>query len=134
MSPARPVLLTLVSAALLFGRAAAQAPSELQRGIRDRTQAVAKADAATWDRLTAEDFTVVLPNGTFLTKAERLAQFKTQPPMGRTPPQREQLKHYGETYIRRFLSDTGWVIEVWAKDSGKWQVVAVQVTPVAQAK
>jgi hypothetical protein len=132
MSRTRPLLLTLVFSGLLASLAAAQASAELQQAIRDRSQAVIKADSATWDRLTADDFTVVLPNGTFLTRAERLAQFKTQPPMARTPPRREQLKHYGETYIRRFLSDPGWVIEVWAKESGKWQVVAVQVTPAAK--
>jgi hypothetical protein len=42
-------------------------------------------------------------------------------------------QHYGETYVRRFLGNNGWVLEVWTKDnSGKWQVSAVQVTPAAK--
>jgi hypothetical protein len=100
--------------------------------MRLRGQAVAQADAATWDRLTAEDFTVVLPDGKLLTKAERLAQLKTQKPARRSPPQQEQIKHYSETFVRRFLSDNGWVLEVWTKQGGKWRVSAVQVTPVAE--
>jgi 23S rRNA A1618 N6-methylase RlmF len=132
MSPARSVLLAVVSVGSLSTMAAAQAPAELQEAIRQRTEAVAKSDTAIWNRLTAEDFTVVLPNGAFLNKAERLEQFKTQPPMGRGNPERVQLKHYGETYVRRFLSRMGWVLEVWTKEAGTWQVVAVQVTPVAK--
>ena len=56
----------------------------------------------------------------------------SQKPVRRSPPQQEQIKHYGETYARRFLGDNGWVLEVWTKDSGKWRVSAVQVTPAAK--
>jgi hypothetical protein len=110
----------------------AQVPTELQESMRARGQAVGQADAATWDRLTADDFTVVLADGTMLTKPHRLAQLKTQKPVRRSPPQQEQIKHYGETYVRRFLGDNGWVLEVWTKDAGKWRVAAVQVTPAAK--
>lgn len=111
----------------------AQAPADLQDAMRQRTQAVAGADAAVWDRLTADDFTVVLPNGVMLTKAQRLALLKKEKPRGPAAPQREQIKHYGETYVRRFLGDRGWVLEVWTKDdAGKWRVSAVQVTTAAK--
>jgi hypothetical protein len=124
--------LALVLSCLIPSLASAQAPPELKEAMRLRSQAVAQADAATWDRLTADDFTVVLQDGTMLTKAQRLAQFKTQAPSRRSPPQQEQIKHYGETYVRRFLGDNGWVLELWTKDSGKWRVAAVQVTPAAK--
>jgi hypothetical protein len=75
---------------------------------------------------------VVRQDGTMLTKVQRLAQLKTEKPVRRSPPQQEQIKHYGETYVRRFLGDTGWVLEVWTKDSGRWRVSAVQVTPAAE--
>jgi hypothetical protein len=42
---------------------------------------------------------------------------------------------YGETYVRRFSGNNGWVMEVWTKDKGgKWRVSAVQVTPAAKNK
>lgn len=125
-------LLPLGLSCLIPSLSAAQAPAELREAMRVRSQAVAQADAPTWDRFTAEDFTVVLPNGTMLNKSERLAQMKTQKPMGRNPPQQEQIKHYGETFVRRFLGDNGWVLEVWTKDGGKWRVSAVQVTSAAK--
>ncbi len=124
--------LALVLSSLIPNLTSAQAPPELREAMRLRAQAVAQADAATWDRFTAEDFTVVLPNGTLMNKADRLAQLKTQKPMRRSPPQQEQVKHYGETFVRRFLGDNGWILEVWAKEGGKWRVVAVQVTPAAK--
>jgi hypothetical protein len=125
-------LLALVLSCLIPNLTSAQTPLELQDAMRVRGQAVAQADAATWDRLTAHDFTVVLADGTMLTKAQRLAQFKTQTPVRRSPPQQEQIKHYGETYVHRFLGDNGWVLELWTKDSGKWRVAAVQVTAAAK--
>ena len=125
--------LSLALASFCPTLALAQAPAELQDAMRQRSQAVASADAATWDRLTADDFTVVLPNGTMLTKEQRLALLKKEKPRRQTAPRQEQIKHYGETYVRRFLGDRGWVLEVWTKDdAGKWRVSAVQVTTAAK--
>src|SRR5687768_13189166 len=72
--------LTFLVVCLLPGAGIAQAPSDLQEAMRQRTDAVVNADAATWERLTADDFTVVLANGTFLTKGQRLALLKTEKP------------------------------------------------------
>jgi len=112
---------------------AAQVPADLREAMRARDEAVVKADAATWDRLTADDFTVVLADGTLLTKAERLAQFKTQQAMTPAPAQHEQVRHYGDVFIRRALRqvrDAGaaWVLDIWVKDAKGWRVAAVQVT------
>ena len=111
----------------------AQAPADLEEAMRLRGQAVVNADAATWDKYTADDFTVVLADGKMMNKSERIALMKTQKPTRRSAPQQVQVKHYDETYVRRFLGDNGWVLEVWTKDnSGKWRVSAVQVTPAAK--
>jgi hypothetical protein len=109
--------------------AAAQTPADLEEAMRLRGQAVVNADGATWDKYTAEDFTVVLNDGKMMNKSERLAQMKSQKPTPRSPPEQVQVKHYEETYVRRFMGDNGWVMEVWTKDkNGKWRVSAVQVT------
>jgi hypothetical protein len=125
--------LSLALGTLSPNLAIGQAPAELQDAMRQRSQAVVSADAATWDRLTADDFTVVLANGTMLTKEQRLALLKKEKPRRQAAIQQEQIKHYGDTYVRRFLGDRGWVLEVWTKDdAGKWRVSAVQVTPAAK--
>src|SRR5687768_1812754 len=125
--------LTFLVVCLLPSIGIAQAPSDLQEAMRQRTDAVVNADAATWERLTADDFTVVLANGTFLTKGQRLALLKTEKHRPRAALQQEQIKHYRETFVRRFLGSRGWVLEVWTKgDDGTWRVAAVQVTPAAK--
>jgi hypothetical protein len=111
----------------------AQAPADLEEAMRLRSQAVVNADAATWEKYTTDDFTVVLADGKMMNKSERIALMKTQKPTRRSAPQQVQVKQYDETYVRRFLGDNGWVLEVWTKDnSGKWRVSAVQVTPAAK--
>jgi hypothetical protein len=115
---------------------AAQAPPELREAMRARDLAVAKADAATWDRLTTEDFTVVTPDGTLLTKAERLAQLKQQKPDSLRPVLQEVVKRYGDTAVRRLRRPAAagetWIMDVWVKDARGWRVAAVQVTSVAK--
>ena len=123
-----PSLWVLPIALMFPAIVAGQAPTELGDAMRARDRAVALADAATWDRLTADDFTVVQENGILMTKSERLAELKTQKPTTDTPAQREQIKRYGDVYVRRFLSGDVWVLEVWAKDARRWRNVAVQVT------
>jgi hypothetical protein len=125
--------LAFVISCLVPSTLAAQVPPELREAMRARDEAIAKADAAAFDRLTADDFTVVLADGTLLTKAERLAQFKTQQATTPAPAQQEQIKHYGDVFVRRALRqvpNTGaaWVLDIWVKDAKGWRVAAVQVT------
>jgi hypothetical protein len=110
------------------GRAVAQVPADLQKTMEERDQAVAKADAAVWDRLTADDFTLVDETGSFMNKAQRLAQLKTQKPTPAAAPQRIQIKRYGDVYMRRFLSGDIWVLDIWVRQPSGWRVAAVQVT------
>jgi hypothetical protein len=134
MSSAHMLRLAFILSCLVPTVMTAQVPAELREAMRARDEAVAKADAATWDRLTTDDFTVVLPDGSLLTKAERLAQFKTQKSTTPAPPEQEQIKHYGDVFVRRALrqASTGdtWVLDIWVKDPKVWRVAAVQVTSV----
>ena len=71
----RTIVLGAVALALTAQvHAAQEVPADLKEAIRLRAQAVAKKDAAAWDRLTTADFTTVLEDGRLQTKAERLTQ------------------------------------------------------------
>lgn len=107
--------------------AAAQAPPELREAMRARLEAVWKKDAVTWDRLTADEFTVVVPEGWLQTKAERLAALKTEKPQAAHALQHEQILAYGDTVLHRFVDVDEWVLEVWVRQKGLWRVVATQV-------
>lgn len=106
----------------------AQVPADLQKTMDERDTSVAKIDVATWDRLTADDFTLVDDTGAFMNKAQRLAQFKTQKPTPFVAPQRVQVKKYGDAYVRRFLSGNLWVLDIWVHQPAGWRVAAVQTT------
>ena len=67
----------------------AQVPADLRAAARARNLAVAKADVATWDKLTTDSFTVVFPSGP-LTKAQRLAEIKLGKPTENPPLQNER--------------------------------------------
>jgi len=132
MSSAMMLRLAFTVSCLVPTAMAAQVPAELRETMHTRDEAVAKADSATWDRLTTEDFTAVLADGTLLTKSQRLAQFKTLKAMTPVPGQ-EQIQHYGDVFVRRQLrqvrdTGAGWVLEIWVKDTKGWRVAAVQVT------
>jgi hypothetical protein len=106
---------------------APQLPQELREAMRARLEAVWNKDAATWTRLTAAEFTVVVPEGKLITKSDRLAALKKEKPQRVHAVQREQIQAYGETVVRRFVDGDEWVLEIWVRQSGAWRVVAAQV-------
>ncbi len=122
-------LSTLLIALLLAGgRLFAQTPADLRKAMQERDQAVNKADAVTWDRLTADEFTLVDETGTFMTKAQRLAQLKTQKPSAAGQIEKEQITGKGDVYVRRFLIGGQWWLDIWVRTPAGWRVTAVQGT------
>jgi uncharacterized protein DUF4440 len=121
------VLLAVLSSALA-APSGPQIPAELREAMRTRLEAVCEVDAATWDRLTADEFTVVVPEGKLLTKSERLAALKTEKPRPVPTPQHERIQRYGDTVIRRFLDGSEWILEIWVQQGGTWRVVAADVS------
>lgn len=108
---------------------AAQVPADLREAMLARDKAAAQRDVATWDRLTADEFIVVLPDGVRRTKADRLAHLKRQKPGVWTPPEHELVRVYGDVAVQHFLSAGDWALVVWVKGATGWQVVAAQDTP-----
>ena len=129
MSHSKLLPFAFVLATATPGPVLAQVPADLRDAMRTRDQAVAAADATTWDRLTTEDFTVVLGDGVLMKKPERLAHLKTQKPTTWVPPQQEQISQYGDVAIQRFRSGDIWALVVWVKDAKGWRVAAAQDTP-----
>jgi Domain of unknown function (DUF4440) len=97
--------------------------------MKTRDQAAASKDVATWDRLTHEDFTVVLEDGVLRTKAERLAHLRTQHPRPWIAPTQESVTVRSHMAVQRFRSADTWDIVVWVKDAKGWRVIAAQDTP-----
>ena len=124
--------LVAVLAFILPAAVVAQVPADLQAAMRARDSAVARADAATWDRLTAAGFTVVQENGVLMSKAERLSEMRQQTPSTRGAQQHVDIQHHQDVYVRRFLAGGVWVLDIWVKEPAGWRVIAVQVTTAKQ--
>jgi uncharacterized protein DUF4440 len=123
----RSIGLAVVLLSALTASSAAQIPPELHEAMQARLEAVWKKDAAAWSRVTADEFTVVVPEGKLMTKADRLAALKTEKPQPVHAVRRDQIRAYGEAVVRRFLDGDEWVLEVWVRRNGAWRVVAAQV-------
>lgn len=127
---------TVLAAGLVLTASVASAqqiPADLQEAIRARDEAVAKKDAATWDRLTTPDFTLVDEDGRMMKKTERLTQLKGGKPEAPSKLLQQVFSRYGETVVRRAQApDNTWFIDVWVKDVQGWRVAAVQVTRIAK--
>jgi len=110
----------------------AEATPELRQAINERLEAVWKKDADAWARLTADEFTLVVPEGTLMNKSERIAALKVEPAEPRHEVKKETTHMYGDTAVHRFVDGTEWVLEVWHRENGIWRVVAAQVNLVSR--
>jgi len=124
---------TFLTTVCLFISAAvpgSQASPPLREAMQARLEAVWKKDAVNWSRLTADGFTVVVPEGTMQTKTDRLASLKNEKPEPVHTVTREQVQQYGDAAVHRFMDGSEWVLEVWIRQNGTWRVVAAQVNLV----
>ena len=96
--------------------------------MQARDTAFYVVDSAVWERYTAPTFTTVQQDGSFMTRAERLATLRAQTPKPYVPRSREQNERRGDLVVARFSSGGLWVLEVWTRETGTWMVLMSQVT------
>lgn len=125
---ARWRLLAIVPILLSASAANAQVPDDLRAAMQARDRAFYAVNAAAWEKYTAPTFTTVQQDGSFLTRAERLANLKTQPVRPYVPRSREVNERRGDVVAARFFSGGLWVVEVWTRETGSWTVLMSQVT------
>jgi outer membrane lipoprotein-sorting protein len=117
----------LIILTTLIAQSQTEATPELQQAMQERLEAVWKKDAETWASLTADEFTLVIPEGTLMDKKERLAALKSEKPEPSHAVRNEHVHMYEDTAVHRFVDGSEWILEVWHRDNGKWRVVAAQV-------
>ncbi len=128
MSIARILLLVLAASLFPTSLAGAQVPADLRIAMEARDRAFYAADPTQWERYTAPTFTTVQQDGSFMTRAERLANLRAQAPQPYVPRSREQDEQRGDLVVARFFSSGLWVLEVWTRETGTWMVLMSQVT------
>lgn len=125
---ARRILLTLAAVVAVASPARAQVPADLRAAMEARDKAFYAVDATQWEKYTAAAFTTVQQDGSFMTRAERLANLRTQKPRPYVARSREQNEQRGDVVIARFFSGGLWVVEAWIREAGAWTVLMSQVT------
>ena len=127
--PISRISMLLIAASLTaVASAVAQVPDDLRAAMAARDRAFYSVDQAQWESYTAPAFTTVQQDGSFMTRAERLANLRTQTPRPYVPRSREQNERRGDVVIARFFSGGLWVLEVWTRETGTWMVLTSQVT------
>ena len=147
------VALTIVAAASALAQSESKAaPSkrsvegqliELERQL---SEALVKEDAAVLDHLWSNDLVFTFPNGKVSNKAQRLAGQKpaAQPSQSESRTSNDEVKVflYGNTAVvtvrstwsgkanNQAYSSQFQATHVWAKQQGRWQLVAAHVSPV----
>ena len=121
---------TLLFTVLAVTQAQTRVPPDLRKAMDQRIAAVAQADVATWDRLTANNFVLIQPDGTTRTKAERLVQLRAAQPGPATVVTHEHVLMLGNTAVQRYQTPGTWVLTIWTMNRGTWQVTLAQASPV----
>jgi ketosteroid isomerase-like protein len=124
---------------------AAEVPKALKGRIHEYSEALTKHDLAALDKIWAEGYTFTNGRGQFLTKKERMENIKTgATQFDSISREEEEIRVFGDTavvtgrivlkalYSGKESSGPYRFINVWAKLKGHWQIVANQITPVAQ--
>jgi hypothetical protein len=124
----RVLLLSMAAFLAAEGSARAQVPEDLRAAMEARDRAFYSVDPPQWEKHTASTFTTVQQDGSFMTRAERLRNLRTQTPRPYVPRSREQNERRGDVVIARFFSGGLWVLEVWTRETGSWSVLTSQVT------
>jgi hypothetical protein len=128
MAVARVPALALATLLTAAASAGAQIPTDLRTAMQARDAAFYAVDVAQWEKYTAQAFTTVQQDGSFMTRAERLANLRAQKPRPYVPRSRELNEQRGDLVVARFFSGGLWVLEVWTRETGTWMVLMSQVT------
>jgi len=117
---------------------------QLKKMEMDRAAAVVKADVATLDKTTSDDYVLINMNGRMTGKSEMIEGFKS----GQSKLTSEELSDlkvrvYGNTAVITGKADvkgtlggtdaTGQILftRVWVKKDGRWQSTSLQQTRAA---
>ena len=141
----RGLVIACALAALTAGSAHAQGSVEEQilKMERDRAAAVVKADVATLEGLTSDDYILINANGQMSDKATTMSDIKTgRIKLTANEVSDMKVRLYGDTAVVTGKSSAQGTIggrplkgpvmftRVYVKADGKWRSVAFQQTPI----
>ena len=125
------------------GAATASVEEQIKKMEKDRAAAVVKADVATLEGLTSDDYVLINANGQVSNKAETMSNIKTgKIKLTANEVSDMKVRVYGDSAVVTGKSTAKGSINgvelkgpvmftrVYVKKNGKWQAVAFQQTPI----
>ena len=135
--------LTAAPARAQMGGAASSVADQIKKMEKDRAAAVVKADVATLEGLTSDDYVLINANGQVSNKAETMSMIKSgKIKLTANEVSDMNVRVYGDTAVVTGKSTAKGSINgielkgpvmftrVYVKKNGKWQSVAFQQTPI----
>jgi len=126
-------------------KAAGSIQKEIKKLEEDRNQAVLKADTAALDRMTSDDYTLIVELGRLQTKAQMLDGFKSGAIKFASRELSDlNVRVYGNTAVvtgrvtqkstenGKDTSGQNLFTRVYVKERGRWVSVALQLTAISK--
>ena len=136
-------LAALTAAPVRAQGAAASVEDQIKKMETDRAAAVVKADVATLEGLTSDDYILINANGQLSDKAKTMSDIKNGViKLSANDVSDMKVRVYGDTAVvtgkstakgtigGRTLTGPVMFTRVYVKKNGKWQSVAFQQTPI----
>lgn len=129
------LVLALCCSLLIVSPVAAQPSAALKKASDARNAAVQRGNGKEWAKYTTDDFAVINPDGTVMSKQERMAEIEGHPLSTPLAPTEERWREYGNTAIQTFQvrprGKPARLTVVWVKQGKAWRAASAQYTPIS---
>jgi ketosteroid isomerase-like protein len=125
---------------------AGSAETDVLNTERQWLEAYMKSDFAALERIKADDYNITYSTGEVMNKAQEIAKLKSMPAGAfKLNTEDTKVRLYGDTAVLTGVIIQSWAdsgkpmnarlryTDVWVKRSGRWQVVAAQLTNIPEA-
>jgi len=108
--------------------------ASLRKAFDARNAAVRAGAGKEWRKYATDDFSMTRPDGTVITKEQRVAEIEGHP-LTTLAPAEVQWRVYGDAAIETSRvtpqGKPARLIVVWVRQGKNWKVAAAQFTPIA---
>jgi len=130
-----PFMFAVCTSLVLATALAAQPSAALKKAFDARNAAVWSGNGKEWAKYATDDYSMTIPNGTMITKQQRVAEIEGHP-LKAAAPTDLRWREYGDAAIETSQvtpqGKPARLIVVWVKQGKHWKVAAAQFTPISQ--
>src|SRR3954468_19490369 len=128
------IIFALCATLLIVRPLAAQSSLSLKKAFEARNAAVRAGNGKEWSKYATDDFSMTNPDGTVMTKQERMSQIEGRP-LTTLAPADVRWREYGDAAIETSRvtpqGKPARLTVMWVKQAKNWKVASAQFTPIA---